>query len=188
MPADAPDPGRLRTGLGRLPLIGSILASPAFRDADFRRLSCGVAFNNAGMSGEHVVLGILVFQLTQSTAWVGVTLALYYFPMLIFGLLSGAIADWLDRRTLLRCLEAAIAATQVAFAVLIATGIDDLWLILAFTATVGSLRAMYQPAVTTSTKALSPRPASACSSRPTITPRIRSYTVISSPTCRLWIC
>ncbi len=145
MPASTPEPGRPATGLGRVPLIGSIVTNPAFRDADFRRLSCGVAFNSAGMSGEHVVLGILVVQLTQSTAWVGVTLALYYFPMLIFGLLSGAVADWLDRRTLLRGLEAGIAATQTLFAVSIALGIGDLWLILAFTATVGSLRAINQP-------------------------------------------
>ena len=145
MPASAPEPGRPVTGLGRIPLIGSIVTNPAFHDADFRRLSGGVAFNNAGMSGEHVVLGILVFQATQSTAWVGITLALYNFPMLIFGLLSGAVADWLDRRTLLRCLEAGIAATQTLFAVLIALGVDDLWLIMAFTATVGSLRAINQP-------------------------------------------
>lgn len=145
MPASTPEPGRPVRGLGRVPLIGSIVTNPAFRDADFRRLSCGVAFNNAGMSGEHVVLGILVFQATQSTAWVGITLALYNFPMLIFGLLSGAVADWLDRRTLLRCLEVAIAATQTLFAMLIALGVDDLWLIMAFTATVGSLRAINQP-------------------------------------------
>ena len=93
MPASAPEPGRPATGLGRVPLIGSIVTNPAFRDADFRRLSGGVAFNSAGMSGEHVVLGILVFQATQSTAWVGITLALYNVPMLIFGLLSGAVAD-----------------------------------------------------------------------------------------------
>ena len=145
MPASTPEPDRPVKGLGRVPLIGSIVTNPAFRDADFRRLSCGVAFNNAGMSGEHVVLGILVFQATQSTAWVGITLALYNFPMLIFGLLSGAVADWLDRRTLLRCLEAAIAATQTLFAMLIALGVDDLWLIMAFTATIGSLRAIHQP-------------------------------------------
>lgn len=145
MPASTPEPGRPVRGLGRVPLIGSIVTNPAFRDADFRRLSCGVAFNNAGMSGEHVVLGILVFQATQSTAWVGITLALYNFPMLIFGLLSGAVADWLDRRTLLRCLEVAIAATQTLFAMLIALGVDDLWLIMAFTATIGSLRAINQP-------------------------------------------
>ena len=143
MPASTPEPGRAATGLGRVPLIGSIVTNPAFRDADFRRLSYGVALNSAGMSGEHVVLGILVFQATQSTFWVGITLALYNFPMLIFGLLSGAVAD--DRRTVLRCLEAGIAATQTLFAALIALGVDDLWLILAFTASVGSLRAMSHP-------------------------------------------
>ena len=51
--------------LRRLPVIGN----PAFRIADYRRLWFGAACNHLGMSGEQVVLGLLVFQITDSTAW-----------------------------------------------------------------------------------------------------------------------
>ncbi len=132
--------------LGRLPLIGRVAANPAFRNADFRRLWMSSAGNALGWSGEQVVLGLLVFQITDSTAWVGAALALHALPMLIFGILSGVITDWLDRRTLLRALEFALAANLALFAALIALDVVGLWLIMAFTLMSGSLRALSQPA------------------------------------------
>ena len=73
--------------------------------ADFRRLWIAAGFNSAGYSGEHLILGLLVFQITGSTAWVGASMAVYALPNLVFGILSGVITDWLDRRTLLRVLD-----------------------------------------------------------------------------------
>lgn len=132
--------------LAALPIIGRVIGSPVFKDADFRRLWAASACNHFGMSGEQVILGLLVFQITRSSAWVGVALALYYLPLLIFGMLSGAIADWLDRRLLLRGIEIGIAANLVVFSVLTATGLIDLWLLILFTMISGSLRAASQPA------------------------------------------
>lgn len=129
-----------------LPAIGSVLAGPVFKNADFRRLWAGSACNYFGMSGEQVILGLLVFQITQSSAWVGAALALYYLPLLIFGALAGAVADRLDRRTLLRGIELAITINLVVFTILIAFGSIELWLILSFTLISGSLRAMSHPA------------------------------------------
>lgn len=127
-------------------MIGPIIASPAFKNADFRRLWASAACNYLGMSGEQVILGLLVFRITQSTAWVGAALALYYLPLLIFGVMSGAIADLLDRRTLLRRIELAIAINLAVFSASIAAGFIELWSILAFTVVSGSLRATCQPA------------------------------------------
>ena len=93
---------------------------PAFRIADYRNLWAGAAFNQQGMSGEQVVLGLLVFQFTQSTAWVGVMLAVYFLPFFVFGIVSGAVADRLDRRSLLRRIEALIAINMIIFAVVLA--------------------------------------------------------------------
>ncbi len=124
-----------------MPVIGN----PAFRIADYRRLWCGVALNHLGMSGEMVILGLLVFRLTGSSAWVGISLALYFLPLLVFGLLSGAIADWMDRRVLLRRVELAIISNLLVFASLLALGLEQLWLVLIFTLLSGSLRALHQP-------------------------------------------
>ena len=66
--------------------------------------------------------------------------------MLVLGILSGIITDWLDRRTLLRVLDFLIALNLTLFAGLIAMGFTDLWLILVFAVVAGSLRAINQPA------------------------------------------
>lgn len=122
-----------------------MISNPAFRIADYRRLWCGVALNHLGMSGEMVILGLLVFRLTGSSTWVGISLALYFLPLLVFGLLSGAIADWMDRRVLLRRVELAIISNLLVFGSLLALGLEQLWLVLIFTLLSGSLRALHQP-------------------------------------------
>ena len=65
---------------------------PALRHPDYRRLWFGAAFNQQGMSGEHVVLGALVFQITESTGWIGAIMAVYFLPLLVFGMLCTVIA------------------------------------------------------------------------------------------------
>ena len=118
---------------------------PLLRDVDFRRLLAGAAFNQQGMTGEHVVIGLLVLRLTDSTAWVGITLAIYFLPFFVFGMLSGVVADWIDRRKLLRGIECAIIANLLLFALCLTFDLTALWLLIAFTLVSGSLRAMHQP-------------------------------------------
>ena len=131
---------------GRGAAFGAFMTRlPAFRNPDYRRLWLGAAFNQQGSSGEHVVLGLLVFQLTQSTGWVGAILAVYFLPLFVFGMLSGDVADWMDRRALLRRIELAIVVNLACFAALLYTGFRPLWLIVLFTLLTGSLRALHQP-------------------------------------------
>ena len=136
-----PFEGGILARLSRLPVIGN----PAFKIADYRRLWIGAACNHLGMSGEQVVLSLLVFQITESTAWVGTLLAVYYSPLLVFGVVSGAVSDWLDRRTLLRGVELTIAANLGLFGALLAMGLSHLWLLLVFALVAGCLRATHQP-------------------------------------------
>ena len=119
---------------------------PAFQNADYRNLWAGAAFNQQGMSGEQVVLGLLIFQVTESTAWVGIMLAVYFLPFFVFGIVSGAVADRLDRRSLLRRIEALIIANMMILVVVLAMNLAALWIILTFALTSGALRALHQPA------------------------------------------
>ena len=114
-------------------------------NGDFRRLWLASACNHFGMTGEQVILGLLVFEITRSSFWVGAALALYFLPLAVFGLLSGAIADRFDRRRLLRGIEFAIACNLAGFATLLAGDLESLWLVMLFTLISGSLRALYQP-------------------------------------------
>ena len=127
-------------------MVGSVIGNPALWNRDFHKLCGGTAGNNFGMGGWLVIMGMLVFEITQSSAWVGIALALYYLPNLIFGMLSGAVADWLDRRTLLRCVELTMGFSLLVFSALIAMWSAHLWLILSMFVIYGCVRAMGQPA------------------------------------------
>lgn len=128
-----------------IPLIGGILAGPALRHRDFRLLLGAATCNYMGYGGEQVVIGLLVFQVTGTSAWVGVAMALYFLPLFVFGMAAGAIADWIDRRRLLRIIEGVIATNLAVFGVLAALDAVALWQILIMTFLSGSARAVYLP-------------------------------------------
>ncbi len=131
--------------IASLPLIGGILGGPVLRHRDFRLLLAAATCNYVGYGGEQVIIGLLVFQLTGSSAWVGVALALYFLPLLVFGMAAGAIADWIDRRRLLLIIEVVIGTNLAVFGVLASFGAIELWQALLMTLLSGSARAMYLP-------------------------------------------
>ena len=122
-----------------------ILNSPLFGNADFKRLWGICGFNSFGMTGEQVVIGSLLFNLTGSSEWVGIAMALYFLPLAVFGNLSGIIADRMDRRKLLFRIEVLISLNLVVFASLVAFGRVELWLILVLSFASGTLRSMHNP-------------------------------------------
>ena len=124
-------------------LIGVIQNSPLGQEQDFRRLWCSQIFSASGHAGEQVILGLLVYRLTGSSEWVGISLAFYYAPLFVAGTLSGAIADWMDRRRLLRILELGFLGAQLSFAAAITADFGSLWVILAASFIFGALRAMH---------------------------------------------
>jgi MFS family permease len=126
-------------------LRDAIMASPLGTEADFRRLWCGQIFSAAGYAGEQVILGLLVYRITGSSEWVGISLAVYYAPLFIAGTLSGAVADWMDRRQLLRMLELGFLSSQIIFAAALIVGLQALWVMLVASFIFGILRAMHQP-------------------------------------------
>ena len=131
--------------IASLPFIGGILRGPAFRHRDFRLLLGAATCNYMGYGGEQVIIGLLVFQVTGTSAWVGVAMALYFLPLFIFGMAAGAIADWIDRQKLLRIIEVVIAVNLAVFGVLAALDAVALWQVLAMTFLSGSARAVYLP-------------------------------------------
>ena len=122
-----------------------MIKTTAFADADYRRLWAGCAFNQQGGSGEQVILGLLAFQVAQSTAWVGVVMAVYFLPFFVFGMLSGVLSDRMDRRGLLRGIELSIMANKIIFSMVLALGLTPPSLIIVFALAAGSLRALHEP-------------------------------------------
>lgn len=69
----------------------------------------------------------LVFQLTGSVTDVGITVALQFAPILLFGVWGGLIADRFDKRRLLMLTQALSAILCATLAVLTLLGIVEVW-------------------------------------------------------------
>ncbi|EFG08390.1 Integral membrane efflux protein [Streptomyces clavuligerus] len=69
----------------------------------------------------------LVLTLTGSASAVGITIALQFLPMLLFGLYGGVLADRLPKRPLLLATQSAMGLTGVALAVLTLSGQVEVW-------------------------------------------------------------
>ena len=69
---------------------------------DFQNLSFSTFSHWMGFGMEHVALGWLVVEMTDSPFMVGVAMAIRMLPMFLFGVFSGFFADNFDRRIMLR--------------------------------------------------------------------------------------
>ena len=112
----------------------------------FRPLAAGAAGSAFGTNGELVVTGYLVFQLTGSSAWVGASLALYFAPMLLAGILGGVLADRFDRRRVLIVATQLRALLMGLLTALVLAGFANLTTVLTLTALSGMLQASFHPA------------------------------------------
>jgi predicted MFS family arabinose efflux permease len=113
---------------------------------DFHRLWLGTMFNSYSMWAEQVIVGSTLFRLTESSAWVGIAFALFFLPYVIFGLVSGGLSDWMDRRRLLTVTSSLLLALYALIALVAVTVELQPWLLLTATFFSGCLRAVNQPA------------------------------------------
>ena len=103
-------------------------------------------FNGASMVGELLLFGLAVYELSGSTAWVGLSLALYFGPNFFVGAIAGTIADNFDRARVLRIVETALGVNLFVIGVLFLSGVVGLAAILVLTLVSGVFRAAYNPA------------------------------------------
>ncbi|MHA7987055.1 MFS transporter [Rathayibacter sp. CAU 1779] len=103
-----------------------------------------VATTALGM--QRVAQDWLVLQLSGSVTAVGVTVAMQFAPMLIFGLLGGVIADRYSKRMLLMLTQSTAALLAAILAVLILTGTVQVWHIWALAFVGGFVTVVDNPA------------------------------------------
>ena len=88
-------------------------------------LVCTV-LDSIGFGMESVALGWLVLVMTDSPFWVTVAFSARITPFLLFGVLSGAVSDWMERRVLLRFITIARGAGAGLMALLVLTDLTHL--------------------------------------------------------------
>ncbi|MCH0568033.1 MFS transporter [Streptomyces sp. MUM 136J] len=94
---------------------------------NYRLFFVGQVVSNTGTWMQRIAQDWLVLSLTGSATAVGVTTALQFLPMLLFGLYGGVLVDRLPKRRTLLFTQSAMAATGLALAALTLTGLVQVW-------------------------------------------------------------
>ncbi|MGY1846503.1 MFS transporter [Blastococcus sp. SYSU DS1021] len=113
----------------------------------YRRLFGGVAATMIGQQMTLVAVPYQVYELTGRSLFVGLTSLVALVPLVVFGLLGGAIADVVDRRTLMLVTSTGAAVTSALLALqALLPGGGNLVLLWVLTAFVSGFAAVNQPA------------------------------------------
>ncbi len=137
----------------------SVRQSPfaPFRHRDFRTLWTATLISNFGSLVQAVGAAWMMTQLTDSATLIALVQASNTLPIMIFALISGALADIFDRKTLLLAAQAFMAVVSVLLAVLTWQGWMTPVLLLSLTFLIGVGQAIYNPPWQASMQDLVPR-------------------------------
>lgn len=124
---------------------GALADTRPLRTPSYRRLWLAGAVTTVGAQLSVVAVPTQIYQLTGSSAWVGLTGLFGLVPLIVFGLWGGAIADAVDRRTLLLVSGSGIAASALLLWVTSASGVGGVWLVLTLFAVQTAFLAVNQP-------------------------------------------
>ncbi|MFF3939103.1 MFS transporter [Streptomyces phaeofaciens] len=94
---------------------------------NYRLFFAGQVVSNIGTWMQRIAQDWLVLSLTGSATAVGVTTALQFLPMLLFGLYGGVLVDRLPKRPTLLFTQTAMALTGIALALLTLSGHVQVW-------------------------------------------------------------
>ncbi|MER8057019.1 MFS transporter [Streptomyces sp. SID8366] len=94
---------------------------------NYRLFFIGQVVSNTGTWMQRIAQDWLVLSLTGSSAAVGITTALQFLPMLLFGLYGGVLVDRLPKRPALLVTQSAMALSGLALAALTLTGQVQVW-------------------------------------------------------------
>ena len=118
----------------------------AFRYSDFRLLWLASLFHSLSMGMEHVALGWLVLEMTDSPFMVGVSSAARIAPFFFLGILSGAVSDRVDRRIFLRIIAWGGGIIPGLMALMLLTDMAQVWYVIVLVAASGSFWAFLMTA------------------------------------------
>lgn len=115
------------------------------RNPHFRRLWSANIITVVGAQLTVVAVPAQIYAITGSSAYVGLTGLFGLVPLVVFGLWGGALADVMDRRSLLIITTVGLIATSAGFWVQAALGTEDVWLLLCLFAVQQAFFAVNQP-------------------------------------------
>jgi len=124
---------------------GALADTRPLRTPAFKRLWLAGIVTSVGAQLSVVAVPVQVFALTGSSTYVGLTGLFGLVPLVVFGLWGGAIADAVDRRTLLMITGTGMALTSLGLGAVAIGGAGGVWLVLSLYAVQQAFLAVNQP-------------------------------------------
>lgn len=115
------------------------------RNPHFRRLWTANIITVIGAQLTVVAVPAQIYAETGSSAYVGLTGLFGLVPLVVFGLWGGALADVMDRRTLLVVTTVGLIGTSAGFWLQAALGVGNVWLLLGLFSVQQGFFAINQP-------------------------------------------
>ncbi|MFV2195633.1 MFS transporter [Nocardiopsis sp. LOL_012] len=113
---------------------------------NYRLFALGQLVSNPGTWMQRIAQDWLVLQLSGGSGIaLGMTTALQFLPMLLFGLVAGALVDRLDKRRLLILTQSAMGVLAVALGVLATIGAAQVWHVYLFALALGMVTVLDNP-------------------------------------------
>ncbi len=128
-----------------------------FRHPVFRAIWIANLFSNLGATIQSVAAAWLMTELTGSNQLIAMIQASNILPIMVVGMIAGAIADNYDRRMVMLAAQIGMLLTSSALAILTYMGLIGPMLLIAFTLTVGVGTALNSPAWQSSVRQTVPR-------------------------------
>jgi MFS family permease len=130
---------------------------PLWRHAGYRRLYLGQLVSFLGSMITYVALPYHLFEVTHSTAAVGLLGVVQLVPLVLTGMWGGVLADRLDRRRLIVTAELGLVATCSALVLIVQMAPRAVWPVYALAGLMAALNGIHRPALESLTPRLVPR-------------------------------
>jgi MFS family permease len=126
--------------------IARTRAMTAFRHRNYRLFFGGQAISLIGTWMQQVAQAWLVLTITDGDPlWLGVVAAAQFLPVMILGLFAGILADVLPKRQTLLAVQVVMMVLAAVLAILTATGLVEVWMIVLLAVLLGCANAVDMP-------------------------------------------
>lgn len=117
----------------------------ALRHRNYRLLWLGQTGHSASLWMDQVARAVLILELTDSAFMLSLVIAARLIPILLFGLLAGAVADRSNKQRVLFVTQTVTLGTYLFLGVMVTTGLIEAWHVFATALVAGTAMAFNQP-------------------------------------------
>jgi len=117
----------------------------SLRTRNYRLWFFGQTVSQSGTWMQSTAQSWLVWELTHNAFYLGITMALQFLPVLVFGLVGGLVADRFDKRHVLLATQTAFTVQATVLFALVASGAVRLWMVWALALLYGFINVVDNP-------------------------------------------